>query len=177
MLRRTFPFSLVGLICLSASCTLPWKKVSVSFDFNTRCQPYTHHYFSCKYCIFWHSAWTYCACLSLTWHVDSCLTVVTFSYPPFLFFWAVSLSLMTGLNLLLSASWGLMVMPVLWFADFHGVLCAYCAIWLAFWETLQVWGGAGFHCYHKEKVRHRSNDRSYNLDESSCKGGRISGGK
>lgn len=48
-----------------------------------------------------------------------------------------------------------------------GTLCAHCAIWLAFRVTQQVWGGAGFHHYHREKVRSRIIDTGYNLYQSS----------
>lgn len=114
----------------------------------------------------------HCACMPISdltcWQLPNSLTFL-YPPPPFLFFWTLSLS--HGVpQPVLSASRELMLILTLWFAVFGGVLCTHCTIWLAFWVTLQVWGGAGFHYYHKDWVRDRLNDRGYNLDESSCRG-------
>lgn len=157
------------------------EKAGVTFYFNTRCQPYTHQNFSCRHSISRHYGWTvcqtpHCACMPVSdltcWQLPNSRTLSS----PFLFFWTLSLS-HDRPQLALPASWELMLIPVLWFAALRGVLCAHCAIWLAFWVTLQVWGGAGFHSYHKAKVRDRLTDSGYNLDKSSCKEGRKTEGK
>lgn len=103
------------------------------------------------------------ACLSLTWHVDSCLTL--WHFHPLL---RVFLNAPDKLQPALSASWGFMLIPALWFVISSGVLCAYCAFWLAFSVKLMVWGGAGFHCDHKQTVSNRLNGRSCRTDEDSC---------
>lgn len=104
------------------------------------------------------------ACLSLTWHVDSCLTLLHFHTLLLVF-----LNSHDKPRPAPSASWEFMLIPALWFVVFRGVLCAHCAFWLAFWVRLMVWGGAGFHCDHKETVRDGFNERGCNLDEGSCK--------
>lgn len=68
------------------------------------------------------------ACLSLTWHVDSCLTLWHFYTLLHVF-----LNTPDKLQPALSASRRFMLIPVLWFVISSGVLCAYCAFWLAFW--------------------------------------------
>lgn len=95
-LKNTF-LCVIGSVPVKVTLS---KKACVTFYLNTRCQPYTHHHLPCSYCISWHCTWTdrftrqttVHACLSLTWHVDSCLTVSHFHILLLVFLCSISLS-------------------------------------------------------------------------------------
>lgn len=136
-------------------------------NFNTRCQSYIHYYFSLHLLTFllrqtdWQTH--HCACMPISdltrWQLPNTMTL---PYPSSCFSkcsWQASTCALRLLRV--HANPCAVICHLQW-----GTVFLRCIL-IGFLVKMMVWGGAGFHCDHKQTVSNRFNERSCRTDEDS----------